>query len=297
MVSTVTTRLGAEWRVWSAVVRQSVTELRTGHAAEWAGALAFYALLAFFPMLLAVAAVASEFADPAWAVERVTALIGQFLPAGTLEVRSIVDGAVAGRARVSVLAVVSWAVAGRRLLSVLVSAINRVSDVDEHADSLRRRALVELTLLLGVGALFVLALSAGPLVDVLWTRAGALPGSRHLVAGATTLLLRALLLLAAFAALDAVVPQGERGRRPVLVGAAAATVLFLAAHACFVVVMRWVWTNLSLVYGPLAMATVLLTWAWYVGMILLFGASLASHAKVMRLEGRSAHTAGRRHEV
>ena len=40
-------------------------------------------------------------------------------------------------------------------------------------------------------------------------------------------------------------------------------------------------------YGPLAVATVLLTWAWYVGMIVLFGASLASHAKVMRLEGQS----------
>lgn len=282
-------------RRWASVVRQSLVDLRTGHAAEWAGALAFYALLAFFPLLLAGAVVASAFADSSWAVERLTALLGEFLPAGTLEVQSIVDGAVAGRERVGVVAVVGWAVAGRRLLGALVSAINRVSDVDERTDPLRRRLLVELCLLLGVGLLFVLALSMGPLVELLWTRAGGLPGSRRLVVAAATLLLRSLFLLAAFAALYAVVPQGERGRRPVLVGAVAATLLFLAAHAASVVAMRWVWDNLSLVYGPLAVATVLLTWAWYVGLIVLFGASLASHAKVMRLEGEDAGEAARRH--
>jgi len=281
---------------WGAVVRQSVVDLRTGHAAEWAGALAFYALVAFFPLLLAGAVTASFFADPSWAVARLTALVGEFLPAGTLEVQAIVDGAVAGRERVGIVAVVSWVVAGRRLLSTLVAAIDRVSDVDEQADPLRRRLLVEFCLLLGVGLLFVLALSTGPLVELLWTQAGGLPGSRRLVVEVTTLLLRALLLLAAFAALYAVVPQGDRGRRPVLAGAVAATLLFLLAHAAFVLAMRWVWGNLSLVYGPLAVATVLLTWAWYVGMIVLFGASLASHAKVMRLEGRSAGEARRRHE-
>jgi uncharacterized BrkB/YihY/UPF0761 family membrane protein len=80
------------------------------------------------------------------------------------------------------------------------------------------------------------------------------------------------------------------------VGAVTATALFLLAHAGFVLAMRWLWGNLSLVYGPIAVATVLLTWAWYVGMIVLFGASLASHAKVMRLEGQSAREAGRRHD-
>ena len=281
---------------WGAVVRQSMVDLRTGHAAEWAGALAFYALLAFFPLLLAGAVVASFFADPSWAVARLTALLSEFLPAGSLEVQSIVDASVAGRERVGVLAVVSWAVAGRRLLSTLVAAINRVSDVDEQADPLRRRLLVELCLLLGVGLLFVLALSSGPLVELLWAQAGGLPGSRRLVVEVTTLLLRALLLLAAFAALYAVVPRGERGRQPVLFGAVTATALFLLAHAGFVLAMHWLWGNLSLVYGPIAVATVLLTWAWYVGMIVLFGASLASHAKVMRLEGQSAREAGRRHD-
>lgn len=291
----VTVRQAVGLRGWGAVVRQSVIDLRSNHVAESAGAIAFYALLAFFPLLLVGVVAASVFADPSWAVARLTTLLGEFLPAGTVEVQSIVDGAIAGRGRVSVLAVISWAVAGRRLLSAVVTAINRVSDVDEQADPLRRRLVVELGLLVGIGLLFVLALSTGPLVDVLWAKAGGLPGSRHLAVEGTTLLLRALLLLAAFAALYAVVPRGERGRQPVLVGAITATVLFLIVHAAFAMTMRWVWATLSLVYGPLAVATVLLTWAWYVGLIVLFGASLASHAKVMRREGQSAREAGRLH--
>ena len=288
-------RQAAGLRGWTAVVRQSLVDLRAVHAAETAGAIAFYALLAFFPLLLGGVASASLVADPSWAVARLTTLLGEFLPAGTVEVQAIVDGSIAGRERIGVLAVVSWAVAGRRLLSTLVTAINRVSDVDELADPLRRRLLVELCLLLAIGLLFLLALSTAPVVELLWTRAGGLPGSRRLVVEVTTLLLRALLLLAAFATLYAVVPRGERGRQPVLVGAITATVLFLVVHAAFVMAMRWVWGNLSLVYGPLAVATVLLTWAWYVGMIVLFGASLASHAKVMRLEGQSAREAGQQH--
>jgi hypothetical protein len=36
-------------------------------------------------------------------------------------------------------------------------------------------------------------------------------------------------------------------------------------------------------------------WAWYVGLIILFGASLASHAKVTLIEGESPAEAERRH--
>ena len=246
-------------------------------------------------MLLGAVVAASLVVEPAWAVDRLADLLGHFLPAGTLEVERIVEEAVANRRRVGVFAIISWVLAGRRVLGALVSAINRVSDVDEHADSLRRRAAVELVLLLGVGLLFGLALSAGPLVELLWGGAEALPGPRQLAVEGLTVVLRALLLLAAFTTLYAIVPQGKRGRQPVLIGAVAATGLFLAAHAVSVTALRWAWDNLSLVYGPLAVATVLLLWAWYVGMIVLFGASLASHVKTMRLEGQSPASAAHQH--
>jgi hypothetical protein len=45
----------------------------------------------------------------------------------------------------------------------------------------------------------------------------------------------------------------------------------------------------------LALAALMLTWSWVLGLIELFGGFLASHVKVMVIEGRSAQEAERRH--
>ena len=39
----------------------------------------------------------------------------------------------------------------------------------------------------------------------------------------------------------------------------------------------------------------MLFWAWFVALITLFGGALASHVKVMAIEGASAEEAERRH--
>jgi uncharacterized BrkB/YihY/UPF0761 family membrane protein len=55
------------------------------------------------------------------------------------------------------------------------------------------------------------------------------------------------------------------------------------------------WASYALMYGPLALAAVMLTWSWIFGLIVLFGASLASHVKVMVLEGKSPEETESRH--
>jgi uncharacterized BrkB/YihY/UPF0761 family membrane protein len=55
------------------------------------------------------------------------------------------------------------------------------------------------------------------------------------------------------------------------------------------------WASFTLIYGPLTLAALLLTWGWFLGLIILFGGSLASHIKVMVIEGRSPAEAERRH--
>lgn len=279
-------RRSAAVRRWVAVVDQSVRDLRAIGALELAAALAFYGLVSLFPLLLAGAVVATWFADPAWAVERITDLLGAFVPRGEVEVEEIVDDAVAERGRVGLLSVLVLVLSGRRVLGALTSALNRVSDVDERSDSVARRAIVELVLLAGLAGLFGLALSAGPLLAPFEGVAG--------WAGTETAL-RALLLLATFSVIYAVVPRGARDRRAVLVGAGAATALFLLARWLFLLWVGRLWESLSLIYGPLAVAAMLLLWAWYVALITLFGGALASHAKVMVFEGQSAAAARQRH--
>jgi membrane protein len=261
---------------------------------EWAAALAFYAVLSVFPLVLAGAALAAFVVDPSVVATRLSGLLEGFVPPGVVDIDPIVAAAIASRRNVGLFAVLVWLVSGRRILGALVTALDRVSDVDERRESLQRRAAVEVVLLVGIGALFVLALSARSLFGLVWEAIwGAGPSSPGAwLAGA---LVYAVLLVAAFYALYTVAPYGQRHRRSALAGALTATALFLLVRAGFLVLLERFWDSYSLIYGPLALAALLLSWAWVVGLIVLVGGSLASHITVMLVEGNSAQDAERRH--
>ncbi|MDP9355403.1 MAG: YihY family inner membrane protein [Chloroflexota bacterium] len=278
-----------------ALLLQSIKDLKANNAPEWAAALAFYTLLSLFPLLLAGATVASYFVDASWAVDRITQLLGEFVPRGEIEVEQIVDGAIAERGRVGLLSVVVLLATGRRVLGALVKALNLMSDVDERKDSLIRRALLELGLLFGLGGLILLALSARPLLSPVWSALDVLPGPLSLVARPALVIVRGLLLLATFYLIYAIIPRGERVRKAALIGAIAATLLFLLARVVFLFFTGHLWANFNLIYGPLAVAAILMLWAWYVALITLFGASLASHAKTMLIEDQTAAEAASEH--
>jgi uncharacterized BrkB/YihY/UPF0761 family membrane protein len=118
-----------------------------------------------------------------------------------------VAAAIVSRRGVGIFAVLVWLLAGRRILGALVTALDRVSDVDERHESLQRRAVVQVVLLAGIGALFVVALLARSLFGLVWEAIWG-NGSRYLLAWAIGALVHTLLLVAAFYALYPVVPYG-----------------------------------------------------------------------------------------
>jgi uncharacterized BrkB/YihY/UPF0761 family membrane protein len=104
-----------------------------------------------------------------------------------------------------------------------------------------------------------------------------------------------LFLMAAFVLVYVYVPQGRRLWRPAITGAATATVLFLVAEGGFTLMIDRIWDTLGLVYGPLALAALLLTWAWYVSLITLIGGGVSSHVKVMIIEKTDMQGAHEQH--
>lgn len=276
------------------VLRQTLRDAWAGQAMEWAAALSFYGVLSLFPLLLAGAAVASYVVPPALVTARLSAVVETILPANVVDVDPIVSAAIAARGQVGLFAILLWLFAGRRILGALITALDRVSDVDSRHETVTRRALVELVFLAGIGVMFLIALVARSLLGLLWESIWG-TGATTPTAWALGAAIHALLLVIAFFALYTVVPHGERNARAALIGAIVATVLVLVVRAVFLAALNRLWTSFSLIYGPLALAALLLTWGWILGLIILFGGALASHVKVMVIEGRSAQEAARRH--
>jgi membrane protein len=287
--------LRATYDRWAPVVRRTVIDLWENSATEWAAALAFYAVLSLFPLALAGSALAAYFVQPDWATDRLTGLLSGIVPTGVVDVDAVVSAALAERRRVGLFAIVTWIVAGRRVFGALVTALDQVSDVDERHERFIRRILVELVLLVGLSLLFLLSFSARPLIDLLFGGTETANVARTDGISFIISIFRFVLIVTAFVAIYAIVPYGKRQPKPVLIGATVAAGLFVLARTFFLMVLDRIWDNFSLIYGPLAFAAVLLLWAWYVSLVVLFGGSLASHAKVMVVEGHSAAHAERQH--
>lgn len=276
-----------------AVFVQSVKDLLVDNGPQWAAAVAYYGILAVFPMLLAATSVAAFFVEPRWAVDQVTSLLGEFAPRGEGRVEEIVQGAIASRGPVGVLSFAAVLWSGTRVFGALTVALNLVYEAEEGYGFVKR-LLVELALLLTVGVALLLALASGLLIDLLWRVAGVLPAGQEVVVAATRSTVRALALLGTFFLLLHYVPRRRIERRATLVGAGVATLLFLAARPLFLFYVDR-FGNYEQLYGPLALAILLLLWIWITALILLFGGELAVHTQSILIDGESAEAVGRRH--
>jgi membrane protein len=285
------TRLGRWW----AVAVHTARDLYRGNVLDWAASMAFYSVLSLFPLILIGLILLSFVTEPEGLSERAVDFLGAFLPGGEDQIGAIVDDAVAFRTRVGVLSALTFTYTGRRVLGSLVKGLNHVSDVDPIEDDAKRAALVEISLFAGLLGLAGLAMVSRQLVDALWEVLWAIPGPDELMYRITTTTVRAVFLFGLFVLVFAAVPKGERRWRAVATGALASTVAFLIAQGIFRLMLGDVWQNMSLAYGQLALAALLMTWAWIVALITLAGGGLASHVKVMWLEDAGAGESAERH--
>ena len=277
------------------VINRSVRDLFASDGLVWAASLAFYTLLSFFPLVIMVIIVSSYFTDPQWVGERIVNGVNQFVPGEQIDPTALVGGARQERERLGIIAVVVVLFTGRRVLGTLILALDRMSDVDQRDDSFRRRSLTEATLVAGVAVAAIMAVATRPVLSFVERSLGREPAGDDRLTWVLVELAQTLLIFGAFTLVYAVVPLGQRMWRAVLIASASVTALFLVTRAAFTALVDLLWETLATLYGPFATAAFLLTWVYWVALIVLIGASLSSHIKVMSLEGASVHDTERRH--
>lgn len=258
---------------------------------QWAAAIAYYSLLSAFPLLLLLTAIASYFVSPETAVNRITELMGELLPQGSGQVRSIVESTLEARGTVALLSFPGLLWTGSRVFAAVTAGLNIAYDVDEEYGFLKR-TLLQLTMLGSVGLAFILAFLADPGIRLVWNLLE-LP-AEGLAFRATRQVLPIALLLLAFYLAYQFVPRKRINWRPALLGAGLATLLFLIARPLFTYYVGR-FAQYSLIYGSLAVAVIIVFWAWIVGLILLFGGEVASHTHTILIEGRPVNEVEQAH--
>ena len=277
-------------RGWFAVLKRVKAEVKEDNVTLLAAGVAFYAMLAIFPAIIAVVTVYGMVADPNQ-VESQVAEFAKGLPSGadqllTDQLRNVTG---AGRQSLSIGLVVSllavlWSASSG--VQGLVKGLNLVYDEQETRGFLKLRGL---SLLLTLGAILVVVVAIAliavfpAVVDDL-----ALGKTGELAASIARWVVLALLVLVAVAVVYRYAPDRANPRwRWVSWGAVVALVLWLLGSIGF----SWYVDNFgkyNQTYGALAGVIILLLWLFLSAFAVLLGAEF--DAEIERQTARDTTT-------
>jgi len=277
-------------RGWFAVLKRVKAEVKEDNVTLLAAGVAFYAMLAIFPAMIALVTVYGMVADPA----QVESQVGEFaksLPSGADELltQQLKNVTSAGRQSLSIglavsLLAVLWSASSG--VQGLVKGLNLVYDEQETRGFLKLRGL---SLLLTLGVILVVVVAIA-LIAVFPAVVDDLDLGQvgELVASIARWVVLALLVLVAVAVVYRYAPDRANPRwRWVSWGAVVALVLWLLGSIGF----SWYVDNFgkyNQTYGALAAVIILLLWLFLSAFAVLLGAEL--DAEIERQTARDTTT-------
>lgn len=246
------------------------------HLALMAAGVAFFAFLALFPTLVALALVYGLVADPADVRRQVTDLVAP-LPGAAEDVIVEQTTTIAARSSqqlslgVAVTLVAALWTASRGI-SGLVKAVNIASDTEAPRSFVERGAL-GLVLTLGALAFVLTAVALIAVIPLVAEVVGVGPALSPVLFAGRWLLLGATALLA-LAVLYWLAPnRDDRRFRWLSPGSITATALWLLASAGFALYVELL-GRYNRTYGALGGVAVLLLWLFLTALAVLFGAEI-----------------------
>lgn len=264
-----------------------------------ARSIAYYALFAVFPAILALIVAASAVLESEEVQESVMALVEQYMPVALDAVATNIDQLLAMRDTVGLIALVGliWSASG--VASAVFRAVNRAWGIPKSKLVLSAK-LYGLAMMCVIGFLFLVALSIGPIVSLArawqgpvlgWQPAALLsaqPGTDRLL-GWLSALVPVLLSVGAFTLMYRTMPRTRVAWRDVWLGGLIAGLIWSAGREIFV----WYLGNVAtynVIYGSVGAVIAFMLGCYLSGQILLLGAEFTAEYTRWRRAGRPMET-------
>ncbi len=255
-------------RRFAVIFRDALLNFARHECALRAASLAYFAMFSVFPLLLFIIFLGSNVLHSPEVRQALTVYLEQALPVGSQNIRLVIDQTLRSRGSIGLLGGLTLFWGASSMFGVLESALNVIWGSSPRG-YLRRRLISAITVL-SLSALFIAALSIGPLVSWLWDGSDLL-WKRWLNIGLSLSLTTIICFL-----LYRVFPNRPVPWRPALIGAAVVGVLGEGAKFLFGNYLRFAFDNYGYTYGSLAWLVALALWAYFIGVILFFGAEVGA---------------------
>jgi YihY family inner membrane protein len=245
-----------------------------------AAAIAYFALLAIFPLTLLSIAIASYSLGPSTDLAAIIQRLEFVVPTlGDLMSENIA-GIIRARGSVSAVALLALVWSASSLFRGLGGILQEIWQAEFIRSAWKRNGIAVTLILVLVGPLLLLGLVAGSLFASL---SHLLPEQLQFLARGFSTVLAILLNIALFWALYAVMPHGMGSWRDLAVGAIGAGLLWEVAKRGVVNFVGTYMSVTNLVYGSVASIIAFLAWSYLSGLILLFGAYLSVGCRKNRI--------------
>lgn len=236
----------------------------------WSSSIAFYLVLSVPPLLIAFTsiglAIVGQETRPI-VVER----ISEFLPAGSSQLKAVVESNVTGFGPAAALSVAFLLVSGTRVFAAMASAIDSFWEHVDDSGWLQRQ-VSRLLLLVLVGGLFTASVGIEIAAAVIGEDAELSPVVGWVL---RSQVLPAVLVFTGLFATFLLLPRRAARWPTAAIGALVGTILLRVAQGLFALFIRTV-ADFESAYGPMATIAILMTWALIASGAVLLAAELVA---------------------
>jgi len=243
-------------------------------ASEVVGAIAYYAILSLFPLLLGVISVLGFFLPSASVQDQIFQFVETNLPTAKDILRLNIEGIIKLRGALGIFSVVSLFWSAGAMFSAINRGVNRAWGLNvRHPFHIRK--LREVAMSLGACVFFYVAITATAVLATFGAGGG-------IIGGLALNLFELLLVFFIFFILYKTSPVTKTHWRFVWPGALFATAAFALARV-FMDIYFSRFSHLELVYGSIGSIIFLLIFVYYVAFILIMGAEISSEYSRLRM--------------
>jgi len=245
-------------------------------AFEVVGAIAYYAVMSLFPLLLGVVSVLGFFLKSDSVQAGILNFVEDNLPGASNLLQINIEGLIQMRGILGVFSVIALFWSAGAMFSAISRGVNRAWGLNVRHPLIMRK-LRDITMSLSACVFFyIIMTSSAVLVSF---NAGGIIGSA--VADAGVYALAFLLVFLIFLTIYKTMPVTKTYWRNVWPGALFAAVAFEIARIVLVFYFSK-FSRIELVYGTISSIIILLIFAYYVSLILIIGAEISSEYSRMR---------------
>jgi len=271
------------------VSRRALAGFLAHEALQYAGSMAYFAVLSIFQILILGIVVGSFVLGEGEARDFVIEQVQAGTPLDAETIAGVIDAAIESRGGMTIVGFAFLLWAGLGIFASLSNGIGRVFE-DTPRRSFLTDKLIGLLLLALTGGLALASLLIGIVTGLIQAAAGdvlaGIPGGGTAV-WVIGLVAPIILIFGAFWVIYRVVPNRPLGWRGVLPGAIAATVLWTVLRFGFTYYATNV-ANYESAFGPLSTGITLLVFLYFASVIVLLGAEFARASALDQELGRIA---------